>query len=249
MGTLGNEFIVFAFTAFNLLQPAGYFGLTRRILTGPISLISTSVGRVFFQETAVSIGTERFERLTIGLMERIARLCTAPCVFFAFWAPQIFGHVLGAQWTEAGRYAALLTPVSFCLLFTSWPERVYEVRQKQHVSLLIQLGFDVVRVGAVWMLLRLGADPWVCVAAYSVVSCLFNATYLWGIFMVAELPVDALYAIARRVVGTAAAVAALFYGVSLAFEAPLACFAVDLLLLACCSAILAPRRSGPPAIL
>ncbi len=230
IATLGNDFIVFAFTAFNLLQPAGYFGFTRRIITGPIGLISGSVGRVFFQETAVSIGTERFERLTIGLMERIARISTVPCVFFAFWAPDIFAHVFGGEWREAGRYAALLTPASFFLLFTSWPERVYEVTQKQHVSLLIQLGFDVVRIGAVWALLSIGAAPWVCVATYSVVSCLFNATYLWGIFVVAGLPTGALIAIARRVAMTAGGMALLFYVVGVVLQAPVAAFGVDLVL-------------------
>src|SRR5262245_28069431 len=106
LGIFSAQFVIFALTAFEHVQIAGFLTLTRRIVVGPISLLSASLGRVFYREAAVSIGTPRFEQLTIALMLAIAELFTPMFAFVAFWAPSVFGVIFGPDWEEAGRDAA-----------------------------------------------------------------------------------------------------------------------------------------------
>ena len=206
LGIFSAQFVIFALTAFEHVQIAGFLTLTRRLVVGPISLLSASLGRVFYREAAVSIGTPRFEQLTIALMMAIAELFTPLFAFFAFWAPSVFGVIFGPDWEEAGRYAAVLVPMAFCSLFTTWPERVFEVRQKQQVSLTIQIVFDAATILLVWLGLQGGAAPLLVVAAYSAVSCVYHATYLIGIFSIAGFSWTGLLRIGRRVAFLAAAV-------------------------------------------
>jgi len=206
LGIFSAQFVIFALTAFQHVQIAGFLTLTRRIVVGPISLLSASLGRVFYREAAVSIGTPRFEQLTIALMVAIAELFTPLFTFFAFWAPSLFGVVFGLDWTEAGQYAAVLVPMAFCSLFTTWPERVFEVTQKQQVSLTIQVVFDAITIVLVWLGLQAGAQPLLVVAAYSAVSCVYHATYLIGIFRIAGFAWTGLFRIGRRVVTLGGAV-------------------------------------------
>src|SRR5262249_42116030 len=84
LGMFSAQFVIFALTAFQHVHVAGFLSLTRRIVVGPINFLSASLGRVFFKETAVSIGTPRFEQLTVELMVTIAELFTPAFGFFAF---------------------------------------------------------------------------------------------------------------------------------------------------------------------
>lgn len=221
LGIFSAQFVIFALTAFQHVHVAGFLSLTRRLVVGPINFLSASLGRVFFKETAVSIGTPRFEQLTVGLMVAIAELFTPLFAFFAFWAPSVFGLIFGADWVEAGRYASVLVPMAFCSLFTTWPERVFEVSQKQQVSLTIQVVFDTALIVLVWAGLRSGAEPLVVVAAYSVVSSAYHVAYLLGIFKIAGFAWTGLSRIGKRVLVHGAAVAALLSVLSLAVPEPL----------------------------
>jgi lipopolysaccharide exporter len=230
LGIFSAQFVIFALTAFQHVHVAGFLSLTRRIVVGPINFLSASLGRVFFKETAVSIGKPRFEQLTVGLMMTIAELFTPAFGFFAFWAASVFGLVFGDDWVEAGRYASVLVPMAFCSLFTTWPERVFEVSQKQQVSFTIQIVFDAALVFLVWMGLQAGAEPLLVVAAYSGVSCAYHVTYLVGIFAVAGFSRTGLVRIGRRVVFLGAATAGLIITLWLAVPVPLYQFLIGGLL-------------------
>ena len=221
LGMFSAQFVIFALSAFQHVHVAGFLSLTRRLVIAPINFLSGSLGRVFFKETAVSIGTPRFEQLTVGLMVAIAELFTPLFAFFAFWAPSVFGVIFGADWVEAGRYASVLVPMAFCSLFTTWPERVFEVSQRQQVSLAIQIVFDTALVVLVWAGLRSGAEPLVVVAAYSGVSAAYHVAYLFAIFKITGFAWTGLSRIGKRVLTLGVAVAALLFLLWLAVPEPL----------------------------
>jgi O-antigen/teichoic acid export membrane protein len=152
------------------------------------------------------------------LMVSIAEIFTLPFVFLAVWAPELFAYVFGSEWRTAGQYASLLVPPTFCLLFTSWPERIYEVAQKQHVSFLIQVGFDSVRVAFIWTLLHLEAPPCFCVLVSSLIACVSNLVYLIGIFKIAGFRLYGLYVLSKTVGIQAGAFSIFLYLLTLAIS-------------------------------
>lgn len=203
--SVSNDLLVLLFSAFNYLEQAGFVGLTRRLVVSPISLLSSSIGRVYFRELASGFGTPRVEELTMRLMGKVADIFTPPVTIFVFLAPEVFEALLGENWREAGLYASAMSPIAFCSLFTSWPERVYEVAGKQNISLSLQVGFDLVRVITLVLLLRCGVAPFACVVINSAVMCGFHVCYLIELFRIAGFPLAKLaqifVSVVRKIVG------------------------------------------------
>lgn len=184
LGALSQELLVFALLAFNHPGIAGQFVLVRTVMLLPARYLSSSLGLVFFREAAQLFGTPALEDLTIKLMHRLGVAMLPLAVFFVFWSEEIFVLVFGQDWRVAGQLAAYYAPVGFLFLFTSWPERLYEVSERQRVSLGIELGGNVLKVAAVVMPLAAGAGPIAAIIGYAVADALYHVAYLLGLFRV-----------------------------------------------------------------
>lgn len=199
IGNFASGFGVIALSMFHHIQPAGFLNLARRVLFVPISFLSASLGQVFFQEAAVSFRSPRLERLTNQLLRMIAELGTPAFAFCVFWAPDLFAVAFGPQWRSAGLYAAAFSPVAFCFLFTSWPERIYEVAQRQHLALMIQVVSDSIGIALLWGLLRVGVAPLTAVLVYALAYTGYHATYLYVIYRIAGFGISGFFALGRKV--------------------------------------------------
>jgi O-antigen/teichoic acid export membrane protein len=184
LGALSQELLVFALLAFNHPGIAGQFVLVRTVMLLPARYLSSSLGLVFFREAAQLFGTPALEDLTLKLMHRLGVAMLPLAVFFVFWSEEIFVLVFGQEWRVAGRLAAYYAPVGFLFLFTSWPERLYEVSERQRVSLGIEIAGNLAKVAAVVMPLAAGAGPIVAIVGYAVADALYHVAYLLGLFHV-----------------------------------------------------------------
>jgi O-antigen/teichoic acid export membrane protein len=197
--TFSSGVLVVLMSVFGLLQIAGFMNLVRRLLFLPVSFLSASLGQVYFREAARAIGTPRLTDLTLRLLRAVGDAMTPGFVVVAVWAGPLFGAVFGSAWTEAGWYAAAFAPVAFGFLFTSWPERLFEIAQRQRDALVLQGLADGAGIGVVVLVLITGHSPLLAVGAYGVVYLVFHAAYLWRAFLVAGLPPAALGPIFGRV--------------------------------------------------
>lgn len=182
-----REFLILAFTAFHQVEAAGFYGLARSILMAPTSFLSSSFSQVFYREAAGSIHTPEFKKLMILLMNGIGVSLAPLFVFGWLWAPTIFSVVFGQRWSVSGEYAALIMPIGFLSLFTSWPERVFEVSNKQQYSFSIQTSFDVLSIAVVFLLLRSGSAPIDGIKAYVGIQCVYHLSYMLAVFVVGSL--------------------------------------------------------------
>ena len=173
---------VLLLTAFQSLVAAGYVGFSRSVLFAPVTFVSASIGRVYYRAAASGLGSARLERLTFTLLDLMARAGPGGFALLFVWTPEIFAGVFGAEWRAAGELARPLIPGAFGFLFTSWPERIFEVAQRQSLSLRIQLVCDGVTVVVVASLLAAGLPPLQAMIAYGVLATLYNIAYLWGVF-------------------------------------------------------------------
>lgn len=186
-GVFSREFIVLVLTSFGLLQVAGHYGLARTILNAPINFMTAALSQVFYREAAENLHTSAFRSMTLKLMFVLAA-GLAPLFAIGFlWSEEIFTILFGRGWYEAGRFAALLMPLAMLSLFTSWPERIFEVCQKQKLALFIQLTFDSVSIAAVIWLLRINKPALFVVSVYVVVQLVYQLVYLYYVFRLAEL--------------------------------------------------------------
>lgn len=198
VGTLSQDFLVVALTAFNQMYVAGLYSLARRVLYAPINFLSASLGQVFYKEAAVGFGNPKLESLTVKLSLTIVALFVPAFVFFAFWAPELFALAFGEKWRAAGTYGVVLIPVAFLFLFASWPERIYEVSQKQHLSFLMQISFSIVAIFVVLVMLYFSVSPLYCIIVFTAITCCYLMTYLAVIFHIAKFNYAGLFAIFKK---------------------------------------------------
>jgi O-antigen/teichoic acid export membrane protein len=184
--TCANEFLVIVFASAGQLAVAGLIGLTRRMLVAPVTFLSSALGQVYFKETCEHIYTSRLESLTVSLVWRIGALAAPAFTFLVYWGAPLFELMFGREWAGAGTYASILSLPCYMFFFTSWPERIYEVTGRQHLSFAIQFVTDLIKVGLTYMTLRSGRPPVDCVIVFAAVSMLFHVLYLGGLMRVAR---------------------------------------------------------------
>jgi len=200
ISSFSKGFLVIAFMAYGYLEAAGFFGFVKSVMFLPITLLSTSLGRVFFKEASVHFKTARLEEIAVKLFYGIAKLFTPVFIFFIFWAPEIFRYVFGQPWIEAGKYAAIFTPVIFLFLFTSWPERIFEVAQKQQIPFFLQLISDSIIISTIFIILHRGTKPITCVFIYTLISGIYHIIYLFAVFKTANFHFSILFSFFKKIV-------------------------------------------------
>jgi O-antigen/teichoic acid export membrane protein len=187
IGTLGRELFLLALMAASQIGAAGLFGLARSVVYAPVTLLSAALSQVFYREAASTLHTPRFEEIVLTLTRAIARLAAPAFAALPLLAPDAFALLFGDRWRDAGDYAALLAPVGFLFLFSSWPERVFEVAGRQQLSFFIQLGFDSMTAVVLITMVRSGAEPLLMLSALVAIGCAYHLSYLSAAVRVARL--------------------------------------------------------------
>lgn len=124
----------------------GYYALSFRLLNLPMSLIGISIGQVFFQRAAEakirgelsSVVESNFRYLVvIGLM---------PFFLLSIVGNELFSVVFGANWSEAGVYAQILSIWIFFWFISSPLSTLFRVLEKQKFSLILNIVIFVTRI-------------------------------------------------------------------------------------------------------
>jgi O-antigen/teichoic acid export membrane protein len=127
--------------SFFLGAAAGFFALTRQVILGPLSLISTSVSQVLFQHV-VEKKNQGLPLLpeVAGIMWRLAALAVALALLAILGAPDFFALVFGEKWRVAGDYARILA-CAYAIRFVVSPLSV------------VFLALERVKLGSMWQIL------------------------------------------------------------------------------------------------
>lgn len=186
IGTLGREFFVFALMITGKAADAGLYGLARSVVFVPTSFLSSSLSQPYYKEAATSFRTPRLEALTCEIVRVIARVFTPLFAAVAVIGQDLFEVVFSATWRTAGAYAAYLAPVALLSLFSSWPERIFEVAGRQGTSLGIQVAFDLACAGAALGLLLNGVAPLRTLAVVASLGAAYHVFYMAAAFRIAR---------------------------------------------------------------
>jgi O-antigen/teichoic acid export membrane protein len=155
---------------------AGYYSLGALTLVLPISILSNSVGSVFFRnasrEHAETGGFRNSLRSTFILL---ASLASIPMLLMLFYAEPIFSLVFGSAWTRCGTFVRLLIPWYWTNIVVGSLVIGLIVSGKQIQKLLVQCLF-VVEIFAVTYAAKMNNLP--IESFLSSISIAYCATYL-----------------------------------------------------------------------
>lgn len=131
---------------------AGYYSLSHRILSLPISLIGTSVGNVFLERAAKSQNNlVDLRRITIDVYKHLLLLGSIIFSFVVFYGDILFSFVFGSDWREAGRFAQWIAIWLVFSLCYSPISILYNITEKQLENLIFQIFLFFSRISVVFI--------------------------------------------------------------------------------------------------
>lgn len=184
----------FAFSAVNFciedlygLAALGYYSLSFRILGVPLSLISTNVSKVFFEQASKEYNETGCFINAFGKCTKYLVLMAVPITlgiyYLSPWACKIF---FGEEWIVAGEYIQLLA-IMFGVRFIVSPLSVgVLVTRKNYLEVIGQAMLFVTLIGVYFYCLFNNCDIHQFLLYYSVVNAAVYASWLVYIYYLAR---------------------------------------------------------------
>lgn len=116
----------------------GYYYLSNRLILLPLTLLGNSIAQVLYQHSAeLRSNPDNLSRSVQSVFHRLVAIGLFPAVILAVAGPQLFTIVFGADWTEAGRYAQILSPWMFVLFISTPLGNLFATLERQELSLAV----------------------------------------------------------------------------------------------------------------
>jgi len=130
----------------------GSYALAYRVLGLPSSVVGQAVGQVLFARISSRKNESEFIRITTERIT-IALFALSFPFFFVLFAggKEIFGHIFGSNWIQAGQFAQLLSPWLFLWLISMPLSNLLTIKERQGLIFLFAVFVFVLRFGAIWI--------------------------------------------------------------------------------------------------
>ena len=135
LNSLSWQLPVLLLTVFFSSTIVGFYSLGFRLLQLPMSFIGTSISQVFFQRATEAKVEGTLDVLVENVLRILVVIGMFPILVLTFVGSDIFGVVLGFQWTEAGVYVQILSIWGFIWFISSPLSTLYVVFEKQEFGL------------------------------------------------------------------------------------------------------------------
>jgi len=121
LNTASIQAPILILTPFFGSEVVGFYSLSQRVLTMPISLLGQAVGQTFFQKASENKNDrKRLQYITFEVYKKLLYTGCFPLLIITFLGKEIFSLIFGAQWIMAGKYAQILS-IWILLVFISSP--------------------------------------------------------------------------------------------------------------------------------
>jgi O-antigen/teichoic acid export membrane protein len=119
---------------------AGYYSLTYRVLSAPISLLASAVGDVYlYKASSIYAHSGNCRRVYMRTLKYLIAISILPFAIFFFTAPQIFIFIFGEEWGTSGLYAQILTPMFFLKFIVGPLSSMFTIAERQKLDLSWQI--------------------------------------------------------------------------------------------------------------
>lgn len=181
LNTLGLQLPVLLLVAMFGTEVAGQYALADRAVGLPVTLLAGAVANVFYAQAAplAREDSAALRNLFVRTTRSLAVFTVVPTLLAMVLAPLLFDIVFGADWVQAGVFAAVMAPWYGVVLVTNPTGATLGVLERQDLHLvreLLRLGF----IGAVPVIAYLvGLPPIGVVASVSLAGCATYLAYGW----------------------------------------------------------------------
>ncbi len=150
LGVFVDQGIIYVLNEFFNEKILGNFAFAFRYIKAPLSIITMSIGQVFYQQASeLANKDENIRPLMWKIQRNLFFLTIIPFVVLFLFTPEIFAFVFSEKYTQAGEIARYILPWIFMNLLTSPISGVTLIYKKQKEALFIALTDFVFRVLAI----------------------------------------------------------------------------------------------------
>lgn len=159
----------------------GLFAIMTRYLRGPLSLIGSAVGQLYYREASAAKNNGHSIVPVFNKSILIAACAAIPAMgIIFFFGPDIFAIYLGEKWRLAGEYAAIMAPALVFISIASPVSATPLIFQKQKMAYLLSLSAYILMLGSVFLGAHTGYAFKTIVILYSITTSIFYmALFLW----------------------------------------------------------------------
>jgi O-antigen/teichoic acid export membrane protein len=185
VGNFASQAVVVALGAWYPLSVVGLFNMAFRTLNAPMILIGSALGQSIMPSlSAAKNNIVRYEKVIVAFMRLLGWIHIPPLIFIIFHGHTAYRIIFGAQWAEAGEYAAILSMAMMGIALTMWLERIFDILGKQK----FHLGISTALNGLVLLMFILAhiflKDPDLTIAAWSFGTLLYYLVWITIVFKV-----------------------------------------------------------------
>lgn len=140
LNTASGQVPVLLLSALFSTTIAGFFTLTQRVMSAPMSLVAGALADVFRQEASYAyIHKGSCEEIYKKTFKLLVSISLPPFLILFFIAPDLFVFIFGEQWRSSGEYAQLLTPMIFLQFVVSPLSSMFMIAEQQRLDFLWQI--------------------------------------------------------------------------------------------------------------
>ncbi|MDY6878145.1 MAG: oligosaccharide flippase family protein [Chloroflexota bacterium] len=150
-------------------QVVGWFGLGRRLIKVPMTLVGRSVAQVYMGESArlAQEAPETLHRLFLKTAQKLLLVGGIPIALLGLSSPWLFALIFGEIWREAGVYVQLLAVMLVAEFVVVPVSSTLNMLEQQNLQLAWDVGRLVLVVSILWLANTMGGSPVQAVGAYS----------------------------------------------------------------------------------
>jgi lipopolysaccharide exporter len=156
----------------------GQYALAQRVTMLPVMTIAAALSQIFYSRAARRIDEPRTEHVVRTILHVGPWIMGPFFILLALFGTRIFTFAFGAQWAEAGRLAGILGAASLVRSSTSWLDRVFDIRAKQHLALVVMTVFAVLGLAAMYVVLGETHNVEAGVAVYALAMIIFYIVWM-----------------------------------------------------------------------
>ena len=167
---------------------AGFYAMANRLFQVPVSIVATSMRRVFLQKaTAIHNRGGSLRKAFLLSTGGLALLGAPPFACLWLFGQPLLTWLLGESWSVAGQYLEIMAPWLFSVWVAAPSNSVFVVLREQRFFLYRQSGLTALRLGAFGLAYGLSAGPEWTLQAFGTVTVVTNLlTILSTLLMIAR---------------------------------------------------------------
>ncbi len=160
---------------------AGFFYLSQRVISSPVTLISSSVLDVFKERAAKDyLEHNNAREIYLFTFKRLSIMAIIPTLILLIFADDLFVFFFGAKWLVSAKYASIMSIMLFFRFVSNPLSYMFYIGNKQMLNMILQL---FLLIGIVLSFLISDND----ITVIYLVSSVFSLFYLSQIFFSARI--------------------------------------------------------------